>query len=197
MSTPREVERRFLSTVSSWLCSLPHDLRVLFEAKDEPNLEREAREAAAGAILYVLSPEAGSTDPDFVAFADDAILLRAALRRIAEKGGEGARSFQSRFAEYYDSLDQDLEVCRAAMGDTFDWLLGKLDGLPKLNYKGKKVPLYIDDDEAVESLYEDSLAFATDYPIDEAKLSMRLKKPETLLEPLRRRAADEKKKKIA
>lgn len=198
MSTPRPdggtPERRFLTIVTSWLCSLPHDLKVLFEAKDEPNLEREAREAAAGAILYVLTPQPSSSDADFVGFADDAIMLRCALRAIIAKGGEGASGFKERFQEYYENLDADLELCQQAMGDTLTWLLTKVEGLPKLSYKQKKVPTYIDDEEAVESLYEDSLAFATDYPIDEEKLSMRLKKPETLLEPLRRRAAEEKKK---
>ena len=34
------LERRFLSTVSGYLASLPFDLKVLFEAKDDPDLDR-------------------------------------------------------------------------------------------------------------------------------------------------------------
>ena len=49
------VERRFLATVSEYLVSLPFDLKVLFEAKDDPDLDRKARETACGAILYVLT----------------------------------------------------------------------------------------------------------------------------------------------
>jgi len=60
--------------------------------------------------------------------------------------------------------------------------------------KGKKLPTYIDDEAAAEELYEDSLAFATEYTIDESKLGMRLKKADTLLEPLKRKAADDRKK---
>jgi len=187
-------QRRFLTTVSGWLLSLPHDLRVLFEAKDEPNLDRPAREMAAGAILYVLANEPCEKRDDFVGFADDAILLRAALSAIVEKGGEGAPAFRERFSDYFTSLADDLEVCKEAMGDTFAWLIGKIDNLNKQVYKGKKVPQYLDDDESVTELYEDGLAFQTDYPIDEDKLGMRLKKADTLLEPMRRRAADEKKK---
>lgn len=194
MSTPRDLERRFLSTISGWLVSLPHDLKVLFEAKDEPNLDRDAREAAAGAILYVLNPDRIAGEPDFVAFADDAIILREALRAVARKGGEGAGDFRERFADHYATLDEDLDVCQQVMGDTYAWLAGKIEGLPKQAYKNKKVPLYIDDAEAVELLYEDGLAFATDYPIDEEKLAMRLKKVDTLLDPLKRKAAEEKKK---
>jgi hypothetical protein len=193
VSTPQDASRQFLTTVSSWLVSLPHDLRILFEAKDEPNLDRVAREAAAGAIVFVLTPDK-TADADFVRFADDAILFRAALQNIAKIGGEGAADFRERFAEYYRTLDADLELCKQVMGDTFDWIAGKLPVLGKQVYKGKKLPMYIDDEAAAEELYEDSLAFATEYTIDEDKLSVRLKKLDTLLEPLKRKAADDRKK---
>jgi hypothetical protein len=193
VSTPQDASRQFLTTVSGWLVSLPHDLRVLFEAKDEPNLDRVAREAAAGTIVFVLTPDK-TADADFVRFADDAILLRAALQHIAKSGGEGAADFRDRFSEYYGTLDEDLEVCKQAMGDTFDWIQGKVATLGKQVYKGKKLPTYIDDEAAAEELYEDSLAFATEYTIDESKLGMRLKKADTLLEPLKRKAADDRKK---
>ena len=189
----QEVRRRFLDVVAKWLVSLPHDLRVLFEAKDEPNLEREARETAAGAILYILGPDTSGEDK-FFRFADDAILLRAALAKVKAEGGEGASAFSSRFDDYFTGLDASLDVCREAMGATYDWLSSKVDALTKQTYKGKKLALYIDDDEAAELLYADGLAFETDYPIDEDKLSMRLKKPETLLDPLRRMAEQDVKR---
>jgi hypothetical protein len=193
VATPQDQDRRFLSTISEWLLALPHDLKVLFEAKDDPNLDRAARECAAGAILYILTPDT-SSDEKFVGFADDAIIFRAALRSLVAKGGEGAPAFRERFEEYFTSLDADLELCHRAMGDTYAWFAGKVDALYKQVYKGKKVPQYIDDDESVELLYEDGLAFTTEYPLDESKLSMRLKRTETLLEPLRRKVAEEKKK---
>jgi hypothetical protein len=193
VGTGQDLERRFLATISNWLLALPHDLKVLFEAKDEPNLERPARELAAGAILYILTPDT-SSDEKFVGFADDTIILRAALRAVVDKGGEGAPAFRERFEEYFDGLDDNLDLCHRAMGDTYTWFAGKVDSLHRQVYKGKKVPQYIDDDESSEMLYEEGLAFATEYPLDEGKLSMRLKRPETLLEPLRRKVAEEKKK---
>jgi hypothetical protein len=182
-----------LSTVSSWLASLPHDLRVLVEAKDEPNLDRQAREAAAGAIVYVLSPDT-SGDVEVARYADDAILVRLVLAHVGKHGGEGADDFRARFDEYYGTLDEDLEVCKQTMGDTYDWLAGKVPTLGKLFYHGKKVATYLDDEDAVAELYEDSLAFATDYPLDETKIAMRLKRLETLLDPLKRKAAEDRKK---
>ena len=130
MSTPQDVSREFLTTVSGWLVSLPHDLRVLFEAKDEPNLDRVAREAAAGAIVFVLTPDK-TADADFVRFADDAILFRAVLQYVARSGGEGAADFRERFADYYAKLDADLAVCKQVMGDTYEWIEGKVATLGK------------------------------------------------------------------
>lgn len=190
-----DLDRRFLARMIEWLLALPHDLKLLFEAKDDPNLEREAREIAAGGILHVLTPDgAPASEEKFIGYADDTIIVREVLRAVAAKGGEGADDFRRRFEEHYARLDEDLELCATVMGDTYTWLAGKVDQLKKQVYKGKKVPQYIDDEESAESLYEDGLAFATDYPLDEDKLSMRLKRPETLLEPLRRKVAEEKKK---
>jgi uncharacterized membrane protein YkvA (DUF1232 family) len=193
VGTAQEQERRFVSLISEWLLALPHDLKVLFEAKDDPNLERDAREIAAGAILHVLTPDT-SSEEKFIGFADDVIILRLALRAIVARGGEGAGDFRNRFEDYYGVVDAGLELCQRVMGDTYTWLEGKVDVLPRQVYKGKKVPQYIDDEESAEMVYEDGLQFATDFPIDESKLGMRLKRPETLLEPLRRRALEDRKK---
>ena len=79
-------------------------------------------------------------------------------------------------------------------GDVYAWVAGKVEGLPRQAYKGKKLALYIDDDEQVAVLWEDGLAFQTDFPLDEDKLAMRLKRIDTLLEPMRRKMAEEKRK---
>ena len=183
----------FLNLASGWITSLPHDLKVLFEAKDEPDLDRPLRDLACGTILQVLTKDT-SGEIDFVGFTDSAILMRAVLKTIRDTGGEGAAALVERFPEYYGELDDELEVCQKALGDAFGVLVGRVDGFGRLIYRTKKVAQYMDDEEAAEALYEDSLAFATNYPIDDEKLKMRLKKPESLIEPLRRRAELEKKR---
>jgi hypothetical protein len=77
------------------------------------------------------------------------------------------------------------------MGDLFNWLEAKVDGLPSLAYKGKKVQLFLDNDEAREDLFEIGLAFRTDYPIDERTVGDKLKKSTTVLDVMRRRQAEE------
>lgn len=183
----------FLPIASGWILSLPHDLKVLFEAKDEPDLDRPLREVSCGAILHILTKDT-SGEADFVGYAECAILLREVLRMVKTNGGEGAEDLVARFPELYGELDEELAVCKAAMGESYNFLVGRIDGLPKLQYRNKKVPQYLDDDESAEALYEDGLAFGTNYTIDDEKLGMRLKKTESLLEPFKRRADAERKR---
>jgi uncharacterized membrane protein YkvA (DUF1232 family) len=188
-----ETGRRFVKTMRSWLITLPHDLKILYEASSDENLQREARELAIGAIIYTVSPnDFISTDrQDFTSYADDCIMLRLALRRIIADDGEDADFFKSRFAEFFAKLDEELGVCAEAMGEIFSWLDSKVDGLKLLEYKGKKVPQYLDDDEAGEFLYEDGLGFATEYPVDEDELIDKFKKASTILEVLQRRKVED------
>jgi uncharacterized membrane protein YkvA (DUF1232 family) len=191
--TSRESEQRFVETISQWLVSLPHDLKLLYEAAENEDLEREARELAVGAIIYVVSPNDFIADrhDSFVSYCDDAILLRLAAKKIVEGDNEDAEFFKSRHPDFFETLDEECDVCAEAMGELFEWLAKKVDVLPKLEYKGKKVPAYLDNDEDGELLYEDGLGFRTEYPVDEETIGDKLKKASTVLEVMKRRKAEE------
>jgi uncharacterized membrane protein YkvA (DUF1232 family) len=178
--------------VRSWLVSLPHDLKIAFDAMDDENLPRPVREVAAGAVVYVISPNDSITDrnENVVSFADDALLLRLALQK-ALGNGEDELAFRERFPELFEGLDENLSVCKAVMGELMTWLEGKVMALPQLDYKGKKVAKYLDDDEAREQLFDDGLVFRTDYPVDEKTIADKLKKATTVTEAMRRRKAEE------
>ena len=190
VSTP---EARFVELFKTWLVSLPHDLKIAIEAMDDENLPRSAREIAVGAIMYVVSPNDFVSDRNeaVASFADDAILLRLALLAVIADGGEDGVAFRERFPELFEGLDEDLKICRALMGDLMTWLETKVAGLRTQNYKGKKLPLYLDNDEARETLYEDGLAFRTDYPVDDKIIGDKLKKALTVIDVMRKRRAEE------
>lgn len=191
--------QRFVDTMRSWLISLPHDLKILYEASSDENLDRASRELSIGAIIYVVSPNdfVSGDRQDFSGFADDCIILRLALRRIVANGDEDSAFFKSRFPEFFERLEEELAVCAKAMGELFSWLDSRVDSLRSLEYRGKKVPVFLDDDEASEFLYEEGLGFATEYPVDEEDLSDRFKKASTILEGIQRRKTEEDKKKLA
>jgi uncharacterized membrane protein YkvA (DUF1232 family) len=185
-------ESKFVELVRGWLVSLPHDLKIAFDAMDDENLPRSVREVAAGVIAYVVSPNDFVSDRNdaVVSFADDALLLRLALAQALGKG-EDEQAFRDRFPELFESLDENLTVCKSVMGELMTWLEGKVSGLPTIEYKGKKISKYLDDEEAREQLFDDGLVFRTDYPVDEKTIADKLKKASTVTEVMKRRKQEE------
>jgi uncharacterized membrane protein YkvA (DUF1232 family) len=185
-------ESKFVELVRSWLVSLPHDLKIAFDAMDDENLPRSVRELAAGAVIYVVSPNDASSDRNdaVVSFADDAMLLRLALQKGLGTT-EDEEAFRGRFPELFDELDDSLSLCRSVMGELMNWLEAKVPGLSTAEYKGKKVQAYLDDDEAREALFDDGLVFRTDYPVDEETIGDKLKRATTIVDVMKRRRAEE------
>ena len=186
-------ESKFVELVRGWLVSLPHDLKIAFDAMDDENLPRPVREVAAGVIAYVVSPNdviASDRHDAVVSFADDAVLLRLALQK-ALGPGEDEQAFRDRFPELFEGLEGNLTLCKSIMGELMTWLESKVATLPTLDYKGKKVTKYLDDEEAREQLFEDGLVFRTDYPVDEKTITDKLKKATTITDVMKRRQAEE------
>jgi uncharacterized membrane protein YkvA (DUF1232 family) len=190
----REAEQRFVDTMSAWLISLPFDLKILYEAADDENLSREAREMAVGAIIYAISPNDAIADrhDTFVSYSDDCIVIRLALQPTLRDESVDARQFRERFSQFFESLSSDMAVCKKVMGDElFSWLAEKVQGLRQLTYKGKNVGMFLDDADAASLLYEDGLAFTTDYPIEEETLADKFKKASTVTDFMQRRKLEE------
>jgi hypothetical protein len=190
----KEAERSFLEKVTEYLLSLPFDLKVLQEAVTDPDLERGAREIAAGAITHTLGPQDGDGPQRFF---DDLLLVRAALKRVVADGGDAAKDFTTRFeAEIYGKLDADLALFEEVLGDLWPWLTGKLEGFRKTPYKGKTPPQYVDDDEAAAFLYDEGLEFQTNYNVTEDKVRNSVRRVDVIVEMLNKKRAEEAKKKL-
>lgn len=185
-------ESKFVELVRSWLVSLPHDLKIAFDAMDDENLPRAARELAAGVVMYIVTPKDQTADRNdqVVGYSDDALLLRLALHKALDKG-EDEQAFRGRFPELFENLEDNLKLCKTVMGELMTWLEQKASTLRSLAYKGKKIATYLDDDEARELLFDDGLVFRTDYPVDEKTIGDKLKKAATIVEAVKRHKADE------
>jgi hypothetical protein len=192
-SMGKEAERSFLEKVSEYLLSLPFDLKILQEAVTDPDLERGAREIAAGTIIHTIGPQEGDGP---IRFVDDVLLVRAACKRVVADGGEHAKEFVARFeTEVYGKLDEDLQLFESALGDLWPWLTGKLEGFRKPPYKGKTPSQYVDDDEAASFLYEEGLEFQTNYNVSEDKVRNSVRRVDAIVEQLNKRRAEDAKKK--
>jgi uncharacterized membrane protein YkvA (DUF1232 family) len=192
MTVSAAAESKFVELVRDWLVSLPHDLKIAFDAMDDENLPRPVREVAAGVVAYVVSPNDFISDRNdaVVSFADDALLLRLALTKALGQG-EDEQAFRDRFPELFENLDENLGLCKSVMGDLMTWLEGKVPSLAAIEYKGKKATKYLDDGELREQLFDDGLVFRTDYPVDEKTIADKLKKATTVTEVMKRRKDEE------
>ena len=185
--TPKETEHRFLSLIGEYLVSLPSDLKILQEAVADPDLDRKARDLAAGTVVHTLLPQEGE---GILRFVDDVLLVRAALKAVADSGGPAVDAFRARFAEAYASLDATIAVFSAELGDTFRWLSDKLETFPRITFKGKRASQYVDDDESQSFLYDEGLEFETNYNVTEEQVRNRLRRADQVIEFLARRRAD-------
>jgi len=190
----KEVERRFLETLSRTLVSLPFDVKVLLEGVADSDLEHDVRELAAATVVHIISPKDGNVEAP-VRHTEDVILLRLALRKIVAEGGGGAPAFRDRFADMYGRLDEELGVFEQAVGAPLvQWLDGKWGSLRKAVYARKKIPMFVDDEEVGTFLYDEGLRFGTEYPISEKSLVGRLNQAQPVVDHLHRKWEQDKRK---
>jgi uncharacterized membrane protein YkvA (DUF1232 family) len=188
-------ESQFVELVRSWLVSLPHDLKIAFDAMDDENLPRATRELATGVAIYIVSPKDSSQDrAEAVNYTDDAVLLRVVLQKALGKT-EDEDAFRERFPELFENLEANLTLCKSNMGELMTWLENKVSTLKNTSFKGKKVAQYLDNDDARGELFDDGLVFRTEYPVDETRISDKVKKASTILDALRRTRSDEQRAK--
>jgi uncharacterized membrane protein YkvA (DUF1232 family) len=162
------LEQRFVSRIQELLVALPYDLKVLFEAMTDLDLSTEARELAAGAVVYCLSPSDPIPDSmGLVGFVDDVVVVRLTLAKLLDLGGADTEDYPDRFSDQFGPLNEDIELMRAYLGETISWVDWRLEMLPQSKYKGKSVKEYVGDEEIGQSLYEMGLEFTTDYEIDD------------------------------
>src|SRR5262245_31924341 len=114
---------------------------------DDENLPRAVREIATGVVIYVVSPNDSVSDRTdaVVGYADDAMLLRLALQKALGSGAghEDEQAFRDRFPELFEGLEDNLKLCKSVIGDLMTWLESKVSALKSIDYKGKKVQVYL------------------------------------------------------
>jgi uncharacterized protein YbdZ (MbtH family) len=190
----KDQERSFLDTLARALVSLPFDLKVLLEVVSDPDLEHDVREIAAAAVVYIIPPREGNIEP-YLRYAEDAIVLRLAAKRVVENGGESAPAFRERFAEEFGRFSSELAVFERACGKALvAWFDSRWTTLRKAAYARKKISQFVDDQEVGTFLYDEGLKFGTNYPISEKSLAGRLKQAQSVLDHLQKKWDQDKKK---
>ncbi|MBN8611997.1 MAG: hypothetical protein J0L92_15495 [Deltaproteobacteria bacterium] len=146
---------RFSAAVRDGMLSLPQDCKAMLRLAEDPELDDVSRVLACGALLHVLSgtnaiPGAKGT----LALADDVIVLRLVVERIATASPDVVKAHGDDDPEVYDAMREQMEVIRAHLGELMVVLDRAVDHLPKLQFEGHDAPGCAKDDESITWLYD-------------------------------------------
>lgn len=161
-------EEQFIKRIRDLVVSLPYDLKPLFALMADEELPRQARDKAAGGVVYCLLRTDHLPDKQgAIGYVDDVVLLRLLLGEIARLAGDAISPHQERFPEQFEGLAEDEALLHGFLGQHLGWARQRLDKLDRIKYKGRLAHAYVDDEHAAQRLYDDAVEFATEYEVDE------------------------------
>jgi len=100
------------------MLSLPQDCKAMLRLAEDPELDEASRVLACGALLHLLSgTNAIPGAKGVLALADDVIVLRLVVDRIAESSPEVARAHREDDPDVYEAMAEQLEAVRAELGE--------------------------------------------------------------------------------
>ena len=178
--------QEFVDFMSRAIGEIHQDLKILFEMLDDAELSEHARTRAAGAMLYLLAP--GDLIPDtfgLLGHVDDSLVLRMVMAVTLSEASERVEHYHRRYPEVFDTLDQDLAVAAGYLGDCYPWLEEWLEKLEKLEYKGKRPSIIVQDVEEGVWLYDEINEALLDVDFDDNEINREMRRIDTILPLIR------------
>lgn len=137
------------------MMSLPQDMKAMLRLAEDPDLDDKSRVLACGALLHVLSganaiPGVKGT----LGFADDVLVLRLTVERIATASPDVVKAHQTDVPEVFEPMREQLEAARAYLGERVSVLDRAIDALPKIAFEGHNAQECAKDAEHQTWLYD-------------------------------------------
>jgi uncharacterized membrane protein YkvA (DUF1232 family) len=179
-------KEEFVEFLARSINELQQDVKILFEMLDDAEFNDNIRTRVAGALLYLLAP--GDLVPDSfgaLGHADDSLVLRMSMAATLRSNEERAGHYRDRYPEVFETMDRDLEVARAYLGDIYPWLEDWLEKLEALEYKGKRASVFVEEVEEGSWLYDEINEAMLDLEFDDDELSRELRRIDRILPVLR------------
>jgi uncharacterized membrane protein YkvA (DUF1232 family) len=153
----------FADVLREGMLSLPRDLKAVFRILEDPDLDDAGRVLACGAVLHTLSGQnAIPGTKGILAYADDVILLRLVVERLAKTSPDVVARHRADSAEELGPFEEQMKVVRAHVGDLMVVLDRAVDGLPKMAFEGHTAVECARDEEAATWLYGSVLEAITE-----------------------------------
>ncbi|MFO0713656.1 MAG: hypothetical protein U0353_27635 [Sandaracinus sp.] len=146
---------RFSAALRDGMLSLPQDCKAMLRLAEDPDVDDASRVLACGALLHVLSgTNAIPGAKGLLAFADDVIVLRLVVDRIAQSSPDVVKAHREDDPETYEAMDEQLEAIRGHLGELMVVLDRAVDQMPKLQYEGHDASGCAHDEESITWLYD-------------------------------------------
>ncbi len=148
------------------ILALPQDLKVFLRLAEDPDLEERDRTLLCGVLLHLLSgANAIPGTKGLLAFSDDVILMRLALRRLKTSYPDILAQ-----ADGFVSLEDELRIFDETLGTGVQVLEKSLDALVKISHQGHSARQCSESADEFTWLYEsiqEATVSSLDYNEDE------------------------------
>ena len=146
---------RFAEALRGGMLSLPQDLKAMLRITDDGDLDDKSRVLACGAILHVLSgANAIPGVKGVLGFADDVIVLRLVIDRIAKTSPELIASHRAEDPDVFGPMAEQTQAIRDHLAELTPVLDKVVDGLPRLSFEGHTAEECAREQEAQTWLYD-------------------------------------------
>jgi uncharacterized membrane protein YkvA (DUF1232 family) len=181
---------KFVEVTREAILSLPQDMKAVLRIVEDPDMDDDARVAAAGALLHVLS--ASNAIPGargMLQYVDDAVVLRLVLEQIRQKYPEAIAHHQEESPELFEPLDEDLEAIRGYLGESVAVLEEAASRVVKLSHQGHSARQCALDPDVTNWLYDAvQEAIVEELEFDEDEVTRETKHMNDLVSLLQTRA---------
>lgn len=182
---------QFVEWVTDAILSLPQDMKAVLRMVEDPELGDEARVAAAGALLHVLSASGAIPGARGVlAHVGDVLVLRLVLERLERDWPDVIARHREESPELLGRLQEELETARNYLGELMVVLDRAADGASQQSHHGHSASQCVHDIESSNWLYDTvQEAIVEQFEFDEDEVAREVKRVDQILPPLRSRAA--------
>lgn len=177
---------RFVELMTPALSRFSQDLKSVLRIVEDPEIDDDARVAAAGGLLHVISATGAIPGVRGVLrHLGDVLVIRLMLDRVRTSSPDAFSRHVDESPEMLESLSDELDAMRAYLGGRVEVLQKVADRFPKVNHQGHHAAGCIGDPESSNWLYDAvHEALIDEIDFDDEDVVRELKHVDQILDPL-------------
>lgn len=166
MSESQSAKPDFFEMLSSWLQSLPTDIKILIEMVGDEALDMKARSVAAGAVIYFVSPiDLIPESIPVLGHIDDVIVLHIAVAMIVQIDPKRGKHYREKYLQF-ETLNEQMDTLREALGALYGFLKVLVEGLVQWRFRGRSIEDAVNSAESREDMFDAAMKAAANVNVN-------------------------------